>query len=798
MPFHDKCKECYNSVFLPSNYYDKEYDLSHSYDSLSYDTKDKQSKNIFKTDFINKSVHISKLRNILTDTISNVTKEKKLKKGESVELTLEIEILKSESNTPTNSLVEVTILQHNNKKDYKNKTNSIQLYSNNMQLKNEINCSSSESLSLKQRNWFKKIVNSQSQENNVSYEKCTKNKTITNENNQDFNGYEMVHIVASNESMKTDYNHRKNFITGLSEEILANSITKCPKPNNINNISTNGSSLIKTLSNVFLPTKKVQKCAEPAALNCGVNNIKHKSEKNTVFSNTKVKRKGTVHNLGKLVSNISVDKMECSHSKKYQSVQYKCYFEPIITTSRNYNNFSKTTTTLKNITGSYSDTCIEYSTEETLNAKQNNSMNACHDINQSIEPANEFQNIAMGDSSPNHKNINRYREKFLPQSQRKNGRGDEIPHHRHKLENKLFIYEEQDKPLYKENSTIYWNGETIEINKEIKKRIEMLIFNELQNVALKEGMECDVTTLSSTGESVDYTKKVEKVSSFICELDISDTKINKTMKNRKSLERKYKMKQSQCRQKKRMSKHIKSKCRFESKETDQTTPMSSSNVDNSTNKKSKTNSFKAHHSGKNNQKKTLNLINNAQDSTTYAEVKYLNLKYSSSESHNVALKSAVESELRIKSINNVFIERKSNSEEKIFAKGFVKKIESNDPAWKDFLCNKTLSVKRSREYKIKTSSNMLQYNSVTSKECGNKIEIELNVQDLELLLKEAKDKYKASKIFLSSKCNNCKNDKYKRAKRFNGKNSPSYTNFLLTKAAKKLEKYAKVKRPKGK
>lgn len=782
--------------------------------------------------------HISKLRNILSETISHITKDSKLLKGESVELTLEIELMKTENHTPSNSMVEVTIIQHNKKGEGTKNKKPVSVNPE----KTVTSSITSESASQKRRNWFQRVISRQIDQKPNNPSKPTKQVTDSLSKNIGSSAFHLDQKLVHNNNVKSTNQHpRSNFINVLPEKIpISNDFKKgyrrvspekkTPRaPMEFRSsqvektVETKKKSAVKKLSEIFLPTKKSNKNKAVrtalTALKNEVDNIKLKTAKENEGDN-KPKR-APVHNLGKLVGNILDDMMDTplnnasNNEIQNQSLplKYQNFFEPVsksnIKRTELNNHKKRTTIVTRNVVQSHSDTCcLHYKYDSSgLNIKTSNSVS---DWRAQTDSTNPFKSTEKGDSTE-ITSTKKYKDekKNYKKSYKKHAKGDATTQF---VNNKVAKKRshKNSKTIGTKKSIIEWNGQTVQVNKEIKTKIEMLIVNELQNLALKEGMECDVIPLHWSESCND--PPVEKMSSFICELDISDKKTKKHTKSKQSSETKPDSYQKPSRLLKKDQPTSKLK---QTHKVPRNKDLGTS-VLQPLKKDTHIISF-----GENLKEPltigsdlTLSKGTNDGDIMSWekgdcnndVKITYVNMnvKNWSTESNTLKFQSP-----------DTFIPTRHDSKvecgespifkfgeenyfyQKAISSGFIKRIDSNDTTWKNGWLEATekecLAKNLSKQLVTVTNTKSnVRFSSATSNEYQSSIEIELDIKDLELVLKEAKQKQKADKILVNAKCKR-ENNKKQRNIRFTGKNSPSYTNQLLTSAAEILEKYIRRK-----
>lgn len=779
-----------------------------------------------------KTHHISKLRSILSETISHITKDSKLLKGESVELTLEIELMKTENHTPTNSMVEVTIIQHN-KKEEATKNNK---FTNPKQTAPK-NSYTSESASQKRRNWFQRVISRQNDQSQNIQNTTNKHFTDNFSKNNGCSGFYLDQkLICNNNITSTDKHPRSNFIKVLPEKIpICGDFTKgyrrvspekktprvplkIQSPRAVKTV-TRKKSVVKKLSKIFLPTKKSNKNKAVktvlTALKNEVDSIKVQTGKEN--EGNKKNKRAPVHNFGKLVGNILDDMMDTSNNASSNEIKdnslplkYQHFFEPVSNIKKTELNPHKKRTTLtkKRVVQSHSDTCcIHYKFDSSdINIKSSNSVS---NWQAQTDSNNQIKSLEKGDSTEltstkKYKDANKNRKK----SHKKHAKGDATNQYDNKVgKNRLH---KNSKRVETKKSIIEWNGQSVHVNKEIKTKIEMLIVNELQNLALKEGMECNVIPLHSSESCND--QPVEKMSSFICELDISDKKLNKTTKSKQFLETKPNSNQtlSKMFKKDQATSKLKRKHKIPTNKDLETKILQPLKTDThiislDTNLK-KTVSIK---SGLTFSKGTTNGDFASMKTVDYnndVQVTYLNMntKNWSTESTTLKFKSPEnsvftrhDSKVEYSELPIFMFGEENYTYQKAISSGFIKKIDSNDSTWKsgwlEAMDNECSEEKFSKQLvTMKNTKSTVRYSSATSNEHHSSIEIELDIKDLELILKEAKQKQKADKVLVSAKCR--RENKKPKNIRFTGKNSPSYTNHLLASAAEKLEKYVRRKK----
>lgn len=778
-----------------------------------------------------KTHHISKLRSILSETISHITKGSNLLKGESVELTLEIELMKTANHTPTNSMVEVTIIQHNKKGEV---TKSNKFTKTNPKQTAPTNSYTKESASQKRRNWFQRVI---SRQNDQSQNIQNTNK-VTDDLSKKAGGsgfYLDQKLVCNNNIKSTNKHPRSNFIKVLPEKIpIRGDFTKgyrrvspekkTPRvpmkfqsPRAVKTV-TRKKSVVKKLSEIFLPTKKSNKNKTVktvlTALKNEVDSIKVQTGKEN--EGNKKNKRAPVHNLGKLVGNILDDMMDTSNNASSNEIKdnslplkYQHFFEPVSNIKKTELK-KRTTLTKKRMVQSHSDTCcVHYKCDSSdIIIKTSNSVS---DWQAQTDSNNQIKSSEKGDSTKltstkKYKDENKTRKK----GHKKHAKGDATNQYDNKVAKKR--PHKNSKTVETKKSIIEWNGQSLHINKEIKTKIEMLIVNELQNLALKEGMECNVIPLHSSESCND--QPVEKMSSFICELDISDNKLNKTTKSKQQSQIKPNPNQTPLRLFKK--EHTISKLKQKHKiptnkdlETKILQPLKTDthiiSLDKNLKKSASIKSGLTYSKGTTNgdiaSMKTGNYNNDVQ--VTYLN---MNIKNWSTESTTLKFKSP---ETSVPTRHNSTVEysespifmfgEENYTYQKAISSGFIKKIDSNDSTWKsgwlEAMDKECSDEKFSKQLvTVKNTKSTVRYSSATSNEYQSSIEIELDIRDLELILKEAKQKQKADKVLVSATCRPKQENKKPKNIRFTGKNSPSYTNQLLASAAEKLETYLRRKK----
>lgn len=781
-----------------------------------------------------KTHHISKLRSILSETISHITKDSKLLKGESVELTLEIELMKTENHTPTNSMVEVTIIQHNKKGEV---TMNNKFTKTNPKQTAPTNSYTSESASQKRRNWFQRVISRQNDQSQNIQNSTNKHVTNNVSKNTGSSGFYLDQKLICNNNIKSTNKHpRSNFIKVLPEKIpISGDFTKgyrrvspekkTPRvpmkfqsPRVVKTV-TRKKSVVKKLSEIFLPTKKSNKNKAVktvlTALKNEVDSIKVQNRKEN--EGNKKNKRAPVHNLGKLVGNILDDMMDTSNNpssneikdNSHKPLKYQHFFEPVSNIKKTELNPHKKRTTLtkKRVVQSHSDTCcIHYKCDSSdINIKTSDSVS---DWQAQTDSNNQIKSSEKGDSTEltstkTYKDEN----KNCKKSHKKHAKGDATNQYDNKVAKKRL--HKNSKRIETKKSIIEWNGQSLHVNKEIKTKIEMLIVNELQNLALKEGMECNVIPLHSSESCND--QPVEKMSLFICELDISDKKLNKTTKGKQLSERKPNPNQTPSRlfKKNQTTYKLKRKHKIPTNkdlETKILQPLKTDthiisldkNLKKSVSIKSGLTFIKGTTNGDMASMKTRDYNNDVQ--VTYVNT---NIKNWSTESTTVKFKSPAETFVATRHDSKVecsetpifmFGEEENHTYQKAISSGFIKKIDSNDSTWKsgwlEAMDNECSEEKFSKQLvTVKNTNSTVRYSSATSNEYQSSIEIELDIKDLELILKEAKQKQKADKVLVSAKCRPKQENKKPKNIRFTGKNSPSYTNQVLASAAEKLETY---------
>uniref|UniRef100_A0A1B6KEW0 Uncharacterized protein n=1 Tax=Graphocephala atropunctata TaxID=36148 RepID=A0A1B6KEW0_9HEMI len=773
--------------------------------------------------------HISKLRTILSETIANVTKANQLQKGESVELTLEIELMRTKNNTPTNSLIEVTIIQHNKNKEQEALGHEAARYlTNKMPFEVTVQKSESESPSEKRRNWFHRVIARPYDENIKT--------THGVEQNIEENPIRQLHKnCKQNESKRK--NPRSNFVTILPEKTpLSFPYTKGyqrvspsqPKQNKPWNLVTPRKvSLVKKLSNMFLPTRNASKSqvvqTALTALKKEVDSMKLVIDKDGTHQNVTQMKKATAQNLGKLVSNILGDAMEKSdevNRSKYtyedraNTLPVKCQngFERVVKSkdtniTQDLNN-KKLPLKLKMITESHSDTCCLkpiYTTSEP-SLQTSVSLSDCRSMVGGKSPP---ETLVIGDfkhTSTKGRHNKPSRETKHERGQKRDAKGDaenlekkETPNNKHK------------KSLRSRKSVVNWGGHIIQVNKKKKTRIEHLIVKELQNLALKEGMECDVLPLPSTDNGIKHINTVAKISSFICEIDVSDKAFEKEMRKRKSLNKKLnrpiheslerincfytknnghttkKHKATKLKRTRKEDRVTRTGCKRLHQNLPGLNNMQEMNKNNAITKEQKSN--------RDLEKSKAIYVDNREDNEVMVTYLNKNVKNWSAESTNVHFESPKMrySQNTETTSTEVQTDKKYNIRS-VVSSGFVKVIKSDDSTWHKYLReqDESGSGNSTQIMTVTSTETAIKFHSETSNELEKNIELEVDINDLESILKEAKRKQTTDRYVINAKWNQG-NKKRKKVVRMTGKNSPEYTNNLLSNAVKKLEDYVGIK-----
>lgn len=720
--------------------------------------------------------------------------------------------MKTENNTPSNSLVEVTIIQHNKSDQH---DNPHKILANKIPLQLESNSTNSESASQKRRNWFKRVI---TKPNGVSSQAYLKTTTEL---------YKKSYLKYTQESLDRYYKQknkkpRKNFVTILPDEIPIDTDyqkgyrrvspeKKTPiqkKKTALNPLKKETVGLARKFSDVFLPSKrsdkkKAMKSALTALKNeVDITKVKEDHDKGQIKDKTP--NRVPKRNFGKIVDNILGGIMETSKNNEIGKSKantlpfpYQKYFEPVSKPKVKPLPKKKKMRTRKKLTNSHSDTCCVNFKEEFSGPKlkKSNSTSNCKEKKLS----NRTPSYNSGDLKRSQTGTEKL--KRSKKRHRRNEKGDVLT--QSSSNDKIVRGGQRKKPsIHSQNSMIEWNGQKIRVNKEIKTRIEMIIVNELQNLALKEGMECDVTPLPSTDTGSNSAHSIEKVSSFVCELDISDKKIKKLIKNKKSSEKKINVNKSShvddlnsCQEGKIENKveifykeEMKSVIKSVPKEISQeNVVIESQNISinpGTSNTEPITNMSPTDGTPDDNKMEITYVnkrANNWSDESTSFKFRSLGKKLPGGEIETFASKDTV----------FTFGEENKPSD-KAVSTGFVKKIDSNDSTWKNFSNARTASSGQLVNLAVSTTKSTIIFSSTTTHEYATSIEIELDIKDLESLLKEAKQKQQSGKVLVNARCN--QENKQKKAIKLSGKNSPSYTERLLKDASQKLAKYTKTVR----
>lgn len=763
--------------------------------------------------------NIAKLRDILSDTISNLTRENNLEKGESVELTLEIELINSLENSPANSLVEVTIIQHN--KDGSSKINQTQ---DRMLFKiDDDNSTKKESAPQKHQSWFRKVTSKEYIMNKSSIgnkegggENMLKIKTkqlhkplfcpVASKKFEDLNNTGIQNAKGNLENIKPGEtidqnmkNYQKSSKTESSgkpkavyrtKEVL-NTQEKLNKPNYI----------VNKISSIFLSSKPsksevVEKNVrmlqnEIGKMKIATNNKKYNKKKTDEIPTVK---------LGKMVNNILFDVMESKDGEEKNNTElslplnYQSFFEPAkkMNKKEKKSTKKKTKLSINKLYRSHSDTCCvrPLRSEMEVKVKSSNSISECTSCMDRTTPSRDE---CAGDTKQRKKKRkkSKYREysQYCTMNVKADGKETigkdyptNIPHKR---------------TIFSKTSLIQWNGRNVKVSKDLKTRIEMLIVNELENVPLKEGMHCDIVSLSSTDETWKSSDTGDKMSSFVCELDISDRNVKKILKRKKSLHSK-------------VSIHSQEIIKFEGYDCvdsrrvgtiasigTQTLPI----VRKLTSKYCKdTNEDQI-------VEKEVQILQRTDNRSLIPDpsnVKWNNveIKYMNKNTKNWDTESQTVNVYTFNTIGNrqnkltEDIDHSKNQNNRFTSTGFIKVIKSDDSTWKK--TNTQGRIQTFSQEWLETSQNFTdssitrKSSSKTSTDLEKTIEIELDIKDLERILNEAKQQNNVDKVLIEAKC--ASPLQKLKCVRPVGKNRPSYTNLLLTNAAKKLEKLTKMKR----
>uniref|UniRef100_A0A1B6EVT7 Uncharacterized protein n=1 Tax=Cuerna arida TaxID=1464854 RepID=A0A1B6EVT7_9HEMI len=781
--------------------------------------------NVLHERFNRRSPQISKLRTILSETIANVTKNNQLQKGESVELTLEIELMRTKNNTPTNSLVEVTIIQHNKIKEQAVQDCNSRKCSPDMPFQIQLQQSGSESPSEKRRNWFQRVITKPNYENKKvdSIEHKIQKKPTIHLNKR----------CKQNENMNNSINTRSNFVTILPEACpLSIHYTKgyqrvspshLSKDKARNFMTPRKDSLAKKLSNIFLPTRNANKShvvqTALTALKKEVDNMKLVIDKDRNNQSGTQCKKAPVHNLGKLVSNILVDAMDnfdeaikSEDENNTLPVQYQSYFEPVLKLNdeqlEKTFNASKPKLKVKMIADSHSDTCCLkpiYTTSPSLQTSI--SMSDCRSLKEAKSPPKTLDigdstNIPSGDR--HDKSI---RENKYPRDQQKDAKGDTSD-----IGKKDISHKKNKKSTRTKKSVVNWGGHIIQVNKKKKSRIEHLIVKELQNLALKEGMECDVMPLPPN--DIKQISAVGKISSFICELDVSDKAFEKEIKKRKSidktLQRPFQMSLERIQRfytnsKGLVTKQPVAKLKRTKKEKRLTPAITGCNelcnysfevnVENFSQRKTSDTLTEQLGTNTAKEKSEAMYLNVTEDNEVKVTYLNKNVKNWSAESNNIRFENpTMECSQNRKTTSTKTQTDKKNNINSVVSKGFVKVIKSDDSTWHRYLREQDESGSglSTQVMTVTSTETAIKFHSGASNNFETNIELEVDIKDLELILKEAKKKQTTDRYVINAKWNQG-NKKRKKNIRMTGKNSPAYTNRLLSNAAKKLENYVKIK-----
>ncbi|XP_046672347.1 uncharacterized protein LOC124362151 [Homalodisca vitripennis] len=829
MPYYDSNSSYYReSTAGPLHY---TYTLDRKCDFMIDRNMNKQDDycNVLPERFNRKPPQISKLRTILSETITNVTKNNQLQKGESVELTLEIELMRTKDNTPTNSLVEVTIIQHNKSKEQAAQDCDSRKCPPDIPFQAQMKNSRSESPSEKRRNWFQRVITKPNCENIKKFE-SVEHKIQENPINHLKKNYKQ------NEDTNNSINIRSNFVTILPEasplsihytkgyqRVSPSHFTK-DKARNV--MTPRKDSLAKKLSNIFLPTRNADKnhVVQTAltALKKEVDNMKLVIDKDKNNQTGMQSKKAPVHNLGKLVSNILVDAMEnFGETNKSEGeadtlpVQYQSYFEPVIKPNdkqlvKTFNE-SKPKLKVKMIAESHSDTCCLkpiYTTSPSLQTSI--SMSDCRSLQEAKSPPETLDIIGDSTNIPSGDRHNKsIRENKYSRDQQKDAKGDAS-----NIGKKDIPYKKKKKSTRTKKSVVNWGGHIIQVNKKKKSRIEHLIVKELQNLALKEGMECDVMPLPPIDNDIEQISAVGKISSFICELDVSDQAFEKEIKKLKptdktlhrpfqqSLER---IQRFYTNNKGHITKQPVAKLKRTKKEKRLTSAITDCyescnysfevNAENFSQKKTSDTLTKQLRTNIAKGKSEATYLNATEDNEVKVTYLNKNVKNWSAESNNIRFeKPTMECSRNSKTTSTETQTNKNNNINSVVSTGFVKVIKSDDSTWHRYLREQDESGSglSTQVMTVTSTETAIKFHSGASNDFETNIELEVDIKDLELILKEAKKKQTTDRYVINAKWNEG-NKKRKKNIRITGKNSPAYTNRLLSNAARKLENYVKIK-----
>lgn len=724
---------------------------------------------------------LSDLGKALSETISKLTRDERFKCGDKVELILEIELVKSQTEKsskvrPKHSIVEVTIIQHQvPPKTPVTKPMTGDRLSKRLPFRLLPNNSESETGSAKRRKWFERVIYNKTVRYDVQNDTNMRGDNKTNfstikylntkwcETNIDKTNYEMdrVHRVKQRRKLR---NKGRQF-------------------------------QYEPLSKGFLPASKANKSKEvEKAFSELKEKVDHLIEGNKQNSNLS-KKKGRIPSLGKLVSNILVGFIEKANSNM-NSLKNSGRNTPVIN-RHGYNihrrgqfcrimNDDATKVHQNKITQILKPRNLRDMSKMELNIKsprketvlnQNEKQHDCgltyryddmytskklhgsykHSVTKVKKKEQMNDNVVVNQTlqnktEPKLQSTSSDQSWILKIEKKKKGKKnvDEIGINNQKVS---ILNSKKEKKTSDENWS--FDGKSLKLGNELKRKIETLIVNELQNLALKEGMECDISPIVSENNlNYDLKNSVSEVQSFLCEIDLNDNlKCNTNIGEMKKGENNV-INQKLCKEVTNTPRQC-----FDNE-------ISVFTDDGKSNK--------------------LNTIDEQEEKKF--EITYFNsaVESWSRESASISPRTVVLNQPKI--INNI-----SSSK-----KGFIKELNSDDTIWKNtnFVdksdTNSSQLITETGPSKTSTAN---QISDTTNEYCSN-IEIELDVKDLEHILEQARANSFNDKFLINATRNKKKRRKHKPHSINKSKNTSSYTDTVLSEAAKKLENHLKTKEKK--